>query len=109
MLTASDCRGEDIVVLAVIVPELKLRNVQRQILLTNLVELADHAGLEDRPEAFNRVRVDGPNKVLIARVIDGGVLRIAVIEAGVAGEEIRATQGALLRPSLAAELLKRFR
>src|SRR5258708_16760242 len=108
MLTASDCRGEDIFVLAVIVPELKLRNVQRQILLTDLVERADHAALEDRPEAFNRVRVYGANNVLIARVIDDGVLRIAVLEAAVAGEVIRAKQGDLLRHTLADELLKRF-
>ena len=44
---------EDVVVLAVVVSELKLRNVEREVLLAHLVERADHAALHQRPEAFN--------------------------------------------------------
>ena len=67
-----DRHAEDVIVLAVVVPELELRDVQRQILGADLVERADDPALEDRPEAFNRVRVDRTDNILAGRVIDGG-------------------------------------
>src|SRR5258708_36937120 len=103
-LASPDRLRENVFVLAVVVPELKLRDVQRQILLADLVERADDATLEDRPEAFNRVRVHRSDNVLIARVIDDGVLRIAVLEAEMVGAE----QRDFFRHALAHELLKRF-
>lgn len=41
----------------IVISELKLRDVERQIPLAHLVERADDAGLENGPEAFNRVGV----------------------------------------------------
>jgi hypothetical protein len=52
------CRSEDIGVVAVVVPELKFSDVQRQILLADLMVAANDPALEDAPEAFNRVGVE---------------------------------------------------
>jgi len=53
-----DRRSEDIRVRPIIITELELRNIERHIFAAHFVERADDAALEDRPEAFNRVRVD---------------------------------------------------
>lgn len=45
--------AEDIRVLPVVVAPLKLGDVERQILAANVVERADDAALDERPEAFN--------------------------------------------------------
>ena len=43
---------------AVIISELKFRDVQRHIFCAHLVECPDHTALEDAPKAFNRVRMN---------------------------------------------------
>ena len=63
ILTAIDCCSKNVFVLPVVVAELKLRDIQRQVLGADLVEGADHAALEDRPETLNRVRVDRADDV----------------------------------------------
>ena len=50
-------RAENIVVMAIIVPELELRNIEREIFAADLVIATDDAALEDAPETFNRVGV----------------------------------------------------
>ena len=57
-LTSADRLAEDVGVVAVVVAELELGDVERQIFGADFVECADNAALEDRPEAFNRVGVD---------------------------------------------------
>ena len=70
-LAPANNRIENIRVLAVVVAELKLRDVQRKIFRTNFVERADHAALEDRPEALNRVRVNGADDILLSFMMHG--------------------------------------
>jgi len=53
-----------------IVPELEFRNIERHIFPADLVERADHAPLEYRPEAFNRVRVDRADNVFAVAMIE---------------------------------------
>ena len=62
--------SEDIAVLAVIVPELEFGDIQRQVLAADLMERADHAAFEDRPEPLNRIRVDRTVDVLAVRMAD---------------------------------------
>jgi hypothetical protein len=62
---------EDVLVIPVVVPELELRDVERQVFPADLVVRADHAALEQRPEAFNRVGVDCADHVLLGGVVDG--------------------------------------
>jgi hypothetical protein len=52
MLASLDCRSENVAVEAVIVPELKLRDVQRHVFGADFVERADDTAFEDAPEAF---------------------------------------------------------
>src|SRR6266567_2337344 len=67
---SADRRSEDVRVLPVVVTELELGNVQRKIFLADLVEGADHAAFDDRPEAFNGVGVGCADDVLTVRVVD---------------------------------------
>ena len=64
-LTPAYRRSENFRVLAVVVPELKFRNVQRHIFCADFVERADNAAFENRPEAFNRVGVNCADDVLL--------------------------------------------
>ena len=63
-------RAEYVLVESVVVPEFKLRHVQRKILFADLMKRTHHATLEDRPEALDGVGVDCANDVLPLRVID---------------------------------------
>jgi hypothetical protein len=64
---ATDSRSENVIVKAIIVPELELRNVKMQVFLTDVVECADDAALEDAPEALNRVGVNRADNVLAGK------------------------------------------
>jgi hypothetical protein len=97
---------EDIIVLAVVVAELELGNVQRQILFAHVVECADDPALQDAPETFNGLSVNRANNVLVDRVINV-LMRIFAIELVVADPLIGAEQADLGRDSLANELSER--
>jgi hypothetical protein len=49
--------SKDIGVMAVVITEFELGNVQRKILLADLVKRADNAALHQRPEALNGLSV----------------------------------------------------
>jgi hypothetical protein len=66
--------AKDVSVSTVIVTELIFRDVERHVFAACLVERAYNAALEDRPEAFNRVRVNGADDVLTGTMVDGPVL-----------------------------------
>src|SRR5229473_6731696 len=77
-LASADRRTKDVRIHAVIVAELELRDVQRQIFLADLVEGADHAALDDRPEAFNGVGVDRADNVMPARMVNDAMRKSEV-------------------------------
>src|SRR6185312_9904058 len=62
--------AENIGIVAIVVPKLKFSDVQRQVFGADLVEGANNTTLQDRPEALNRIRVDGTNNVLLSRMAD---------------------------------------
>jgi hypothetical protein len=64
---------------AVVVPELKFRDVERHIFGAHLVERADHATLKDAPKAFNRVRVHRTDHVSVLTVVNRLVREAAQI------------------------------
>jgi hypothetical protein len=88
-------RSENVGVVAVVIPELKLRNVKRQIFCANLVERANHAAFQDRPKTFNRIRVDradnGMFGIFALGVINDAV-RITVVKATICGVVVSAEQ-----------------
>ena len=67
---ACDRRRKHIGIVAVVIPELKFSDVQRQILGTDLVESANNPAFEDRPKAFNRIRVHRADNIFVVRVSD---------------------------------------
>jgi hypothetical protein len=93
-------------VVPVIVTELKLRNVQRQVLFADLVEAAHDAALEEAPEALNGVCVDRAYYVLLCLVIHGAVLREA-LHGLVAAVLIGREQADLIRHGFVDEALER--
>jgi hypothetical protein len=95
-------RSENVIVKAIIVPELELRNVKMQVFLADVVECADEAALYNAPEVLNRVGVNCADNVLVLRVIDGGV-RVGLFEIAIAGPLIGADQANLIRNSFIDE------
>lgn len=69
-------RPENIGVVAVVIPELSLSDIQRQVLAADLVIAANDGPLKQRPEALNRVRVDRTDNVLLLGVRDRAVREI---------------------------------
>ncbi len=61
---------ENIHVLQIIITELELGNIERHIFAAHFVECADHATLEDRPEAFDGLSVDCANDILASRMVN---------------------------------------
>src|SRR5579863_3504026 len=88
---------ENVRILAVIIAELELRNIERQILFADLMERADHAALNQRPEALNRVGVNCADNVFTLGVVDSDVLREVFIQVLVADPLIRNQQTDLVR------------
>src|ERR1700675_3417112 len=77
LVSAACYRGtKNIGVVAVVVAELELGNIQRHVLGADLMERADHATLEDRPEALNRVRVHSADNVFFRAVANGSVRKL---------------------------------
>ena len=77
MLIATDCRSENVGVLAVIVSELKLRNIERQIFAADLVIATDDTALNQRPEVLNCVGMDRTDYVLHPNSTDWGDIPMA--------------------------------
>jgi hypothetical protein len=73
-----DRRSENVRVLPVVIAELEFGDIERHIFPAHFVKCADHAALEDRPEAFDGLRVDRANDVLASGVVNGGVWEIFV-------------------------------
>jgi hypothetical protein len=63
--------SEDVGVVAIVVLELAFRDVERQIFCADLVVAADNRPLEDRPEAFNRVCVNGADDIFADLMLHG--------------------------------------
>jgi hypothetical protein len=95
--------AENVGVCAIVVSKLKFRDVQRQVLGADLMECADHAALEDRPESLNRVGMDRADNVLIAVVVNRSV-RIVLIQSCVSRPRIGRKQANLVRHSLLDEV-----
>ena len=104
-LTSADRHSENIGVLPIVIPELKLCNVQGHIFGTHLVESANNAAFEDRPETLNRIGMNRADDVLLAVVIDRLVIvfgQAVVNPAFVSGEQANLVGNHLAHESLAS-------
>src|SRR5437868_6904438 len=102
---SADSFAEDVGIVPVVVAELKLGDVERQIFGADFVERADHAALENRPEALDRLGMDRADDVLPSGMIDDAV-RILGIQAAIANPLVRTEQANLLRNRAAHEGLE---
>jgi len=100
-------RSEDIRIESIVIAELKLRNVERQVFRTYFVEATHNSTLNQRPETFNRVGVDCTNDVLTSRVIDGAVIVFAP-QPPIAGIGVGAQQTDAIGNRLANESFDSF-
>src|ERR1700733_13731118 len=100
-----NCRPENICIVSVVVPELELRDVQRQIFAANFVETADDAAFENTPEAFNRVGMDCADDVLSRTVIDNA-MRIGAAKRPVGPVSVGTKQTDFVRDNLFDEIFE---
>jgi hypothetical protein len=61
---------ENLRIVAVVISELKFRDVQRQIFGADFVKAANDTAFEDAPEALNRIGVYSADDVLADAVLD---------------------------------------
>jgi hypothetical protein len=101
-----DGRSEDIRVHAVVISELELGDIERQIFFADLVESADHAALDKRPEALNRLCVDGSDHILAGMMVNR-LERVFVGEAAISGPSIGAKQADLVGDGFTNECRER--
>jgi hypothetical protein len=73
MLTPLNRRSENVVVEAIIIPELELCNVKMQVLFADIVECPHDTALEDAPKAFNRLGVNSTDNILMLGMVNGAV------------------------------------
>jgi hypothetical protein len=64
-----DRRSKDVRVQAIVILELELSNVERQIFAADLVISLRHSALDERPEAFDPIGMDRADDVLALRVV----------------------------------------
>jgi hypothetical protein len=95
-------RSENVRILPVVISELELGNIERHIFAAHFVERADHAALENRPEAFDGLCVNCSNDILASRMVNSRVWVIPV-ERIVAWILIGAKQADFMRDSFAHE------
>src|SRR5690349_19466582 len=73
--------AENVGFVAVVVAELKFSQVERQILLADMVEAAHDTALEERPERFEIVGVNLAANVLASTMADGFMWEVFFQEA----------------------------
>jgi hypothetical protein len=105
--TMINCRPEYIGVITVVIAELEFGNVQMQVFPANLVISSHDSALPDRPEAFNRVRVNRANNVLANGMINRLVWE-AMLQSHIAGRSICAEQANAVGYDFTDESLKRL-
>jgi hypothetical protein len=104
-LTPLDRFAEDIGVQTVVVPKLKFSDVQRQVFMTNLMEVAHNAALDKGPEPFDCVRMNRSDDVLPLAVVNR-FMRETAFQSIIAVIGVSAKQANAGRDGFADERLK---
>src|SRR5436190_5509084 len=91
---------ENLGIVAVVEAPREFVEVERQVRLADLVERADDAALQERPEGIEVLRVDVAVYVLIARVRHG---RVRPVDVPIANVLVRRDEAHLVRDGLVDE------
>jgi hypothetical protein len=106
---APDSRSENVIVKAIIIPELELCNVKWHVFAADLVERADDAAFEDAPEALNRLSVNRADDVLMLGMVNGAVVefiaKVPVINPLIGAEQTDFFRDGFVNESLQGNLL----
>lgn len=95
--------AEDVRIVPIVIPKLKFRNVERQILLGDVVERAEDAAFQQRPEPVNGLGVHVAPDVFAAHVVRGAMLEPLLGQAGIQAAFVGSDQIDLLGNSFADE------
>src|SRR5262245_15046202 len=99
---------EDVEVVPIVVSELELIDVQRQVLRADLVERAHDAALHHAPEPFDGVRVNRSDNPFLAPMVNDAE-GIFLGQRTVGGVLVGAEKRDFARDDLAHEVAERFR
>jgi hypothetical protein len=79
---SAPCYGsaENVLVVPIVIPELELGNVEGEILLGDVMERAENAAIQERPEAVNSPSVDIAPHVFATDVRDAGTLVASLVQ-----------------------------
>ena len=104
------CYGstEDVFVVPVVVPKHKLIQIERQVLPAHAVIRPNNTALQQRPERFNRIRVDSTANVFASHVRNRRVRETAVNEFAIAARVIGRNQRHFAIHGHSHESLKRL-
>jgi hypothetical protein len=97
--------SENIVIKAVIIAELELRNIEVKIFFAHVVEGADDAALEDASKTFNRLGMNRADDVLMLGMVNGAV-REFLAKVIITDPLIGAEQANLIRHGFVGESLQ---
>jgi hypothetical protein len=96
-LASLNCRSKNVGILAIVISELEFGNIQRQVFPADFVEASHDPALQDRPEAFNSLRVDRADNVLMRAMVNDA-MRVALFgQTAITGPAIGAEQADLVR------------
>lgn len=105
ILASRNRRSKDVPIEPIIVPELKLSDIQWHIFAADLMKATDDAALNDGPEAFDRLGVDCTDDILLFCMVNNGV-RIFLAQMLIAYPLVGAKQADLVRDGLMHECFK---
>jgi hypothetical protein len=101
------CLSKDVFVLAVVLPKLKLIQVQGQVFLADVVIRPDDSAFDQCPERFDVVRVDIAAHVFATAVADYS-MRISAIQDSISSMFIGRDQTHAIRHRIANEAIESF-
>lgn len=107
MLASPNSFHEDVRVQAIIVAELELGNIQREVLLADLVVCANDAAFNQAPEAFDGVGMDRTHDI-VSGLMTHGFVRVVFPQAAIGGMFVGVEQGNVSRNNLPHEILESF-
>ena len=70
-LASLDCLAENVGVQSIVISELEFYDIERQVFVTDLVEIAHNTALDQRPEALDCVRMNRADDMLTNVVVNG--------------------------------------